>query len=172
MRLDRTPMTVLLLFAAVAAAQMVHYYPLLPERLAVHFGPSGEANGWSSRGEFVVLFATMEAFFVLLGVAFAIALGRVPAALINISHKDYWFSPERREESVGFLKNQMLWMETATLGFLVALAQIIFIENLGNAPPRLPGDFWYVLVAFVAAILWFSLRIVLRFRSQRGHASP
>jgi uncharacterized membrane protein len=163
-------MTVLLLLAAVAAIQMTHYYPLLPERLAVHFGSSGEPDGWSSKGEFMVLFGAMEAFFVLFGVAFAILLDRVPLALINIPHKHYWFSPEKREESLEFMKNQILWIQTATLGFFVAIAQFIFRENLGSAPPRLSGSFWYVLIAFVAAILWFSLRIVLRFRAPRERA--
>ncbi len=163
-------MTVLLLLAAVAAVQMTHYYPLLPERLAVHFGASGEADGWSSKGEFMVLFGGMEVLFVLFGVAFATLLDRVPLALINIPHKDYWFSPERQEESRAFLRNQILWIETATLGFLVALAQLIFRENLGSALPRLPGSFWYVLVAFVAAVLWFSVRIITRFRRPREQA--
>jgi uncharacterized membrane protein len=170
MRLNRTPVTVLLLLAAVAAIQMTHYYPLLPERLAVHFGASGETNGWSSKGEFMVLFGAMEAFFVLFGLAFAVMLDRIPLALINTPHKDYWFSPERQEESRAFLRDQILWIETATLGFLVAIAQLLFKENLGSALPRLPGSFWCVLVAFVAVILWFSVRIIRRFswpREQR-----
>ncbi len=170
MRLDRAPLTVMLLLAAVAAIQMTHYYPLLPERLAVHFGSSGEPDGWSSKGEFMVLFGAMEAFFVLFGVGMALALDRIPVALINVRHKDYWFSPEKREESLEFMKNQILWIEAATLGFFVAIAQLIFRGNLGDAPPRLPGNFWYVLIAFVATILWFSLRIALRFRSPREHA--
>lgn len=168
MRLDRTPMTILLLLAVVAGIQMTHYYPLLPERIAVHFGASGEADGWSSKGEFVVLFGALEALFVLFGIAFAVLLDRTPLALINIPHKDYWFSQERQEASRAFLRNQILWIETATLGFLVALAQLIFKENLGSALPRLPGGFWYVLVAFVAAVLWFSVRIIVRFRRPRG----
>jgi len=170
MRLDRTPMIVLLLLAAVAAIQMTHYYPLLPERLAVHFGASGEANDWSSKGEFMVLFAGMEVFLVLFGMAFATLLDRIPLALLNVPHKDYWFSLGRQEESWAFLRSQILWMETATLGFLVALAQLIFRENLGSALPRLPDGFWYVLVAFVAAILCFSVRIITRFRRPREQA--
>jgi hypothetical protein len=115
----------------------------------------------------MVLFGAMEAFFLLFGVAFATMLDRIPLALLNIPHKDYWFSPERQEESRAFLRNQILWIETATLGFLVALAQIIFKENLGSALPRLPGGFWYVLIAFVAAVLWFSVRIIRRFSRPR-----
>jgi len=104
---------------------------------------------------------------VLFVLAFAIMLDRIPLALINIPHKEYWFSPERQEESRAFLRDQILWIETATLGFLVALAQLIFKENLGSALPRLPGNFWYVLVAFVAAVLWFSVRIIRRFSRPR-----
>ncbi len=167
MRLNRAPMTVLLLLAAVAAIQMTHYYPLLPERLAVHFGASGETNGWSSKGEFMVLFGAMEVFFVLFGLAFAVMLDRIPLALLNVPHKDYWFSPERQEESRAFLRNQILWIKAATLGLLVALAQLIFKENLGNTLPRLPGSFWYVLVAFVVAVLWLSAGIILRFARPR-----
>ncbi len=170
MRLDRAPMTVLLLLAAVAAIQMTHYYPLLPERLAVHFGSSGEPDGWSSKGEFMVLFAAMEVFFVLFGVGLALALDRIPVAIINVRNKDYWFSPERRGESLEFLKNRILWIETATLGFLVALAQIIFRESLGDAPPRLSGDFWYVMIVVVVAVLWLGLQIVLRFRAPKEQA--
>ena len=92
-------------------------------------------------------------------------------ALINVRNKDYWFSPERREESLEFLKNRILWIEIATLGFLVALAQILFKENLGDAPPRLSGDFWYVMVVFVVAVLWLGLQIVLRFRAPKEQAS-
>jgi len=100
---------------------------------------------------------------LLLGLAFAFMLDRIPLALINIPHKHYWFSPERQEESRAFLRDQILWIETATLAFLVALAQLLFKENLGSALPRLSGSFWYVLVAFVVAVLWFSVRIITRF---------
>ncbi len=76
-------------------------------------------------------------------------------------------STSGRPESLEFMKNQILWIETATLGFFVAIAQLIFRENLGSAPPRLPSSFWYVLIAFVSAILWFSVRIIRRFLRPR-----
>ena len=37
-------------------------------------------------------------------------------------------------------------------------------ENLGDAPPRLSGDLWYVLAAFVGSVAPLSLRMILRFR--------
>ena len=166
MKPDRTPMAVLLLLAAVAAAQMIHYYPVLPESLAVHFGASGEPNGWSDKTDFVLRYGAIELFIVLLGAASGLLLRTIPPALVNIPHRDYWLAPERRQETVGFLSNQVLWMETATLAFLIAIAQLVFKENLGGSPPRLSGDFWYILAAFVGATVWFSARIILRFRTR------
>jgi serine/threonine-protein kinase len=167
MKLDRAPVTALLLLAALAAVQMAHYYPLLPERLAVHFGSSGEPNGWSSKTEFVLLMGAMEAMFVIFGLAFAVAMDKVPERYVNIPNRGYWFAPERRAETVEFVKDHVTWIEVASLGFLIALTQLIIRENLGDAPPRLPHEFWYVLTAFVVAALWLALRIVLRFASTK-----
>jgi len=171
MRPDRTPTTVLLLLAAVAAAQMVHYYPLLPDSIAVHFGSSGEPNGWSDKAEFVVTYGATELFILLLGVVSGFLLRKTPPGLVNIPNRDYWLAPERREETVAFLSNQVVWIEAGTLAFLIAIAQLVFKENLGDAPPRLSGDFWYVLAAFVGATVWFCVKIILRFRTHGLHAS-
>jgi len=165
MKPDRAPIAVLFLLAAVAAAQMVHYYPLLPESIAVHFGSSGEPNGWSDKTEFVLTFGATELFIVLLGVASGLLLGKTPASLVNIPNREYWLAPERRRETVAFLSNQVVWIEAATLAFLIAIAQLVFKENLGDAPPRLSGDFWYIFAAFVGATVWFCVKILLRFRT-------
>lgn len=164
MRLDRAALTVLLLLAVLAAVQLIHYHPLLPDRVAVHFDTSGEPNGWDSKTEFVLVYGAIEAFIVLFGVAFAFFISKIPASLVNIPHREYWFAPERYEGTIGFLADYILWLEAATLGFLIATAQLVFKVNLGDAPPRLTGDFWYVMAAFVAVLIWLTVKIVLRFR--------
>jgi uncharacterized membrane protein len=171
MRLDRTSVSVLLLVAAIAAFQLVHYYPLLQDRVAVHFGASGEANGWSSRGGFVAQMAVTEALVVLFGLGLAAVLDRIPAALVNIPNRRYWLSPERRAESVEFIRSQLVWIEVATLGFLVAITQLIIGENLSDTPPRLPVDFWYVLAAFVGVVLFLAAKILVRFASTEGEGA-
>jgi uncharacterized membrane protein len=164
MALNRTPVAVLVLVAALAAAQLVHYHPQLPDTIAVHFNASGEPDGWSGKTEFVLTYGAIEALMVLMGVAAVLIIGRVPPALVNIPNREYWLAPERRAETVEFIAGQVVWIEIATLGFLMAIAQLIFIENLGGDAPRLSGDFWYVLVAFVCVVLWIGARIILRFR--------
>ncbi|MBN2566278.1 MAG: DUF1648 domain-containing protein [Candidatus Eisenbacteria bacterium] len=166
MRDEATSRTILLLIAVLAAFQMIHYHPLMPERMAVHFGASGSPNGWSERTAFVVLFGSVEALIVLLGLGLPALIGRMPVNLINIPNRHYWFAEERRQETLGFLKTHVLWMETATLGFLMAVAQIIFSANANGAVRRLPANFWLIPVVFVGVIVWLSSKIVLRFRVQ------
>jgi uncharacterized membrane protein len=170
LRLDSAPVTVLLLLAVLAAVQLVHYHPLLPDTIAVHFGSDGEPNGWSAKTEFAIVYGVIEAFFVLFGIAFAVLLERIPHAFVNIPNREYWFSPERRAETLEFLRNKLLWIQVSTLAFLIVIAQLVFRENLGGSSPRLPGSFWYVLAAFVAVMVWLALTIVFRFIPKRGGA--
>lgn len=166
MREDGTSRAVLLLLAAVAAFQLLHYYPQMPERMVVHFAASGEPNGWSDRLSFFVLFSIFEAVVVALGLALPAILNAIPASFVNIPNSHYWLAPERREDTVAFLRRHILWIESATLLFLIAIAQMVFTINLGGAERRLPGDFWIVLAAFVAVVVGLVARIFLRFRRE------
>ena len=55
-----TSKAVLLLLAALAALQMIHYYPLMPGTMVVHFGPSGAPDGWSDRNGFFTVFGAVD----------------------------------------------------------------------------------------------------------------
>ena len=168
MKLDRTPVTVMLLLAAVAAAQLLHYYTRLPETIAVHFGPSGQADGWSGKATFFTVFAVIEAAIALGGLAMARFGERIPPALLNIPNRDHWLSEDRRAESLSFFWTQTVWIEVMTLAFLIAVAEFVFRANLAGGPPRLPVDFSIVLIAFILGVAYQSIRIVRKF--SRPHA--
>ncbi len=163
MKVDRAPVTVMLLLAAVAAAQLLHYYPKLPETIAVHFGASGQANGWSGRTSFFMIYAGIEAAIALAGLAIAFFGERIPASFLNLPNRDHWLSPERRDETLAFVWTQTIWIEVMTLAFLVTIAELVFRANLGDGAPRLSSGFAVVLIAFVAGVVWQSIRIVRRF---------
>jgi uncharacterized membrane protein len=162
-KVDRTPLTVMLLLAAVAAGQLLHYYPKLPETIAMHFGPSGQANGWSGKAVFFPIYGAIEAAIVLAGLAMAFFGERMPASFLNMPNRNYWLSPERRAESLSFFWTQTIWIEAITLAFLIVVAQVVFRANLAGGEPTLARDFVVVVVLFVAAVVWQSARIVRRF---------
>lgn len=163
MRIDRTPVAVMLLLAVVAAAQFRHYYPQLPETIAVHFGRSGQANGWCGRACFFILYGAIEGVVALGGIASAFLRERMPTSFLNIPNKDHWLSPERHEESLVFFWTQTLWIEVMTLAFLIGIAELVFRANLAAGPPSLPGQFPLILIVFAAGVVWQSVRIVRRF---------
>ena len=163
MKVDRAPVTVMLLLAVVAAAQLLHYYPKLPETIAVHFGASGQANGWSGRTSFFIIYAAIEAAIVLASLAVAFFGERIPASFLNLPNRDHWLSPERRDETLAFVWTQTIWIEAMTLAFLIAVAEFVFRANLAGGGPTLAGGFAVVLIAFVAGVVWQSIRIVRRF---------
>lgn len=162
MGLKRAPVTAMVALVAVAIAQFAHYYPILPDRIAVHFGVGG-ANSWSDTRSFMITYGAIEAMIVVMALVVARILERVPSSAVNIPNRDYWLDEERRRETIDYVTEQFLWIECLTLAFLVALAQIIFKVNLRGGTPSLPQDFWVTLVAFVGGIGWVCLRIVKRF---------
>lgn len=163
MKVDRTPLTVLFLLAAVAAGQLFHYYPRLPETIAVHFAASGQVNGWAGKAAFSATYAAIEAAIVLVGLGAALLGERMPTSFLNMPNREYWLAPERRAESLGFFWTQAAWMEVATLAFLIVVAEFVFRANLTEGPPTLTRDFSLVLVVFIAGVVWLSVRIFRRF---------
>lgn len=163
MGLKRAPVTAMLALVAIAIAQFAHYYHILPDRIAVHFGVGGGADGWSDTRVFMLTYGTVEAVIVVMALLMARILERVPSSAVNIPNRDYWLAGERRCATLNYITEQFLWLECLTLAFLVAIAQIIFKVNLRGAAPSLPQDFWVTLVAFILGIGWVCVRIVRRF---------
>lgn len=168
MRVDRTPLFVLVVLAVVAAGQFATHYPELPQTMAVHFGADGRANGWSDKGAFTVAYAAVEAVILLAAVALALFGDRIPTNALNIPNADYWLAPERRRETLRFTWTRVVWLETATMAFLIAVAEVVFRANRAEGPPALTSNFFVVLAAFVVAIVWQSVSMMLRFRVPTG----
>ena len=157
-------MLVLLVLSALAAIQLVHYYPDLPGRLAVHFGPSGQPNRWDAKGSFYLFYGGIEALFLALGLATVLLIDRLPVRLTNIPHREYWFVGKRREESLDALTDYILWYDNLTLAFLIAIAELLFRANLAPGPVTLPRSTWTVMIVFVAAVVAVTVGLYRRFR--------
>ena len=114
---------VFIILLLLCIGHAAYYYPLLPDRVASHFGASGQPDAWSSKESFVKIYFFVIAFIAVLFPGIGLILGKIPASLINLPNKDHWLSPERREETI---------------------AVLIPLVRLGNAPAA-PGYFPPVL---------------------------
>lgn len=127
------PLTVLLVLVAVAIAMGNHYFPLLPDPVASHFGRDGTPNGWMSKDSFQHLFQGLLALFALVFVGMPYLMAKIPVSLINLPNKGYWLAPERKEASMEFIGAAMLWFGSAVMALLLYMFYQTFRVNTGQA---------------------------------------
>ncbi|HVK06735.1 MAG TPA: DUF1648 domain-containing protein, partial [Armatimonadaceae bacterium] len=86
---------ILLVIGAVAVSltQVWYFYPLLPERVASHFGPDGRADGWTAKDAFIGVSVGTILFLSVFMSALSALIARIPDEAINLPNKEYWLAP-------------------------------------------------------------------------------
>ncbi|GAA1539773.1 DUF1648 domain-containing protein [Nocardioides humi] len=146
--------------AAVAAytAAWVLAAVLLPERVPVHFGLSGEVDRWAGRTGALVAFALIGA-----GVAAllwgAAALGdRVPLSQLNTPRKDWWAAtPERVAELRRRGRRDLEVIGAATMALLTAVL-LGTVRAARAETPRLGAVFLALVAVYVVFVLVWVVR--------------
>jgi len=140
-----------LFFAIILAAlaQCVHDFPLLPDRLASHFGASGMPNGWMTRAQFFVTYA-----LVLLPAVFIEFWGyrrvaKTPDAQLRLPNKEYWLAPERRAGTIAYFESFFAWYGCAFLFIEVFAMGLAMRANLNDSPMLPTGPMIVLLSSFV-----------------------
>jgi len=154
---------VFLVLVGLAAWHLVHYYPLMPEQMASHFGAGGRADGWSDKDTFFVVFGVMLAVMAGMFGGLALAIPAFPVSMVNIPNREHYLSPENRERTHGILVSFMLWFGTATMAFMILVADQTFRANL-EPPHRLGDGFMVGLVAYLVFTVVATIVLILRFR--------
>ena len=164
MKKNATPAIVLFLLCAAYLIFIFVSAPLLPERMATHFGGNGEPNGWMNRSTDLIFMGTLGAGLPLLFVVLSLVIGLMPTQFVNLPHRDYWLSPERRTQTRAFISNQMIWMGCLTLIFLAGIHWLMIQANRAT-PPHLPMvPFLILLGAFLASTMIWSIAFIYHFR--------
>ncbi|AMV16383.1 hypothetical protein VT03_00740 [Planctomyces sp. SH-PL14] len=167
--------SLLVLAPFVAAGHFAAYYSLLPARVASHFGASGAADGWMSRGAFGVTYVGTVLLMAALFGGISALVRRLPIGLINLPHREYWLAEPRREETLRRLNVEMGWLGLGTILLLIVTFQLCLEANR-NGTFRLGNAIWGALAVYLVAMTVWLIRFVLRYShvpSQRdgGHAS-
>jgi uncharacterized membrane protein len=136
----------------------------LPDPVASHFGPAGEADAFMPRGQYIaIMLAVTVVAPLLIVVVVSYALSR-PGARINVPNRDYWLAPERRGETIQFVKRQIALFATFLVVFL-CYAQWLAARANALSPPNLdPGPFFAGLGIFMACTIVWVVRLVRHFR--------
>jgi hypothetical protein len=136
----------------------------LPERVAIHFGRGGFADGWASREVYALLLTAIELPLFALLLVLPRLLRRVPKQWISLPNREHWLDPARAPATYDRLARHTDELGAATFGFLLVAGLLSFEANRLD-PPRLDeGLFLIALIAFLAYTAAWVLRLLLTFR--------
>jgi uncharacterized membrane protein len=163
--MHRLAWLVFMLCLSIAAIFIVATTGELPDHVASHFGPGNTANGFMTRGGYLVF---MLAFALVLPIFVAAMVGLLPRVRtnsINIPHRAHWLEPKRREATLNALSAHGAWLGSLIALFIVAIHYVVLVANR-ISPPRLPADlFRILLIAFLVGIALWIGTLFLRFRN-------
>jgi uncharacterized membrane protein len=157
----RIPRSIFAAIVAVALAQSIYNFPLLPDRLASHFNASGIPNGWMPKPAFFAIYAVMILIAAIVEFFVPLSIANTSSARINLPHKDYWLAPAQREGTMAYFKKSFAWFGCALL-LLEVLAMGLAIQANFNSPPQLPAIPMMALV--VGFVLYTIVWVILMFR--------
>lgn len=159
----RLPNSVFFMLVVLGAVQLFYYMARLPDVLASHFGRTGSVNAWQTKTAFFALEIAMIVMATVVSFGIPRIMEAMPVSLINLPHKDFWFSPERRDQTLAYMRVWAAWLGCALLAFLLFVMELVFRANL-QTPPRLNmAAFVPALLAFVAFDTIAVLRLILHF---------
>jgi uncharacterized membrane protein len=144
-------------FIAVTAGQ-------LPGLVASHFDSRSGANGWLTRGNYLLLMLALAILLPLAIVGFIALVTRTAPRLINLPHRTYWLSEGRREQTLATLL-AFACVQGGLLTVFAAALHYVILQANSTAPPQLPGALFVgVLLALLAAIAAWTIALFVRFR--------
>ncbi|MBL8889223.1 MAG: DUF1648 domain-containing protein [Planctomycetaceae bacterium] len=158
----KIPAAFLVVAMAIGIALQILYWPQLPDRMATHFDPQGNPNDWMDRASAVGLCVGLIVFLPLFFIGISVAIRWLPVSTINLPHREYWLSAERRDESLRWMTGWMIWFSVAITIFLVAINHLIFVANR-DARPLSAVWFWAFLSAFMLTTAALIVLVYRRF---------
>ena len=149
----------ILFFAIVfsAIAQCIHDFPLLPARIASHFGPTGMPNGWMSKPQFFIAYALLLIPAAVLEFWVSQRIAHKPDAKLNLPNKQYWLAPERRAETFAYFESFFAWYGCVFL-FVVVCAMGLALQANFDTPPHLPTG---TIVSVIGGFVLFNIAAVV-----------
>ncbi|MCB1023671.1 MAG: DUF1648 domain-containing protein [Acidobacteria bacterium] len=160
MRLSRVIIIVLIL---LFAAHCVYYYPLLPETLASHFGPGGEPNGWMTKQHYFIFEVGLVILLMITSLMMPKIVGIFPVKWINLPNRDYWFSGERRHETLTNIGVFHEWFGVGLMVLFVSVNQLVFNANITKQPLS-SKPMWTLLTAFFVFVAFWLIAFYRKFR--------
>ncbi|MFB9312855.1 DUF1648 domain-containing protein [Nocardioides plantarum] len=124
----------------------------LPDRAPLHFGPTGEADSYGSRGQVALMFVVIGVALVAVFAASGWLVRRGSTTWLNVPAKDWWTAtPEREQTMRAMLAADLHAVGTAT--FLLLAAVVAMFGRAARDDAGLGAGFWVLVGLYLAAVL-------------------
>lgn len=164
--LNRLPFYVFALLGGVLLADLALTVPSLAEPIATHFDGAGRPNGWITRGGYAIFMASFGIGLPLLILGLLPLFSRRYPKRVNIPNRSFWLAPERREETLLFLRWHIGWLAALLVFFVLAVHHLVLMAN-ASRPPALPHTpFLFMMGCFLAGIAVWTALLYRRFRTR------
>jgi len=95
-------------------------------------------------------------------------IAAMPVSMINLPHKEFWLSPQRRDDTLAYIRVWTAWLGCALLAFLLFVMELVYRANLHTPPQLNMAAFVPALLAFVAFDTVAIVRLLLHFAKIPG----
>jgi hypothetical protein len=100
---------------------------------------------------------------ILLAFGIPLLIRSLPMSMLNVPNKEFWMSPERREQTLAFFRSQFAWFGCVFLAFLLIVNELVFAANQTNPRQLNSTEFTAALIAFLLFVAVWTGRLIFYF---------
>lgn len=155
-----------LMFLVVCAALFIWFTSdSLPATVASHFGASGMANGFMPRAFYVRFMLTLTVLLPLGLTSLTNLTLRISETRLNLPNREYWLAPERRDETVEYLRQQNVRFGYMLAVFLCYVHWLVLRANAVTPPTLSTPGIVAGLIVFAVSVIFWSINFIGHFRN-------
>ena len=153
----------IILFILLTVMNIITWH-MLPDRVASHFGKDGQPDGWLSKNSHFFLMQGLYVFMFLMFYFSPVLIFKVPPQSVNLPNRDFWLSPENREQTRQKISNAMYEMGVYIFLFFGFIGYLAFQAN--QDPPFCLNESIFIigLCGFFALTIYWIIKFMLSFK--------
>lgn len=165
---SKLPLLFLLVSAVAFTVSLIYFLPGLPDRLATHFGGSGQPNGWMTRDQHILGITLLGFGLPALVIGICYSLRFFPSSMLNVPRASYWRSPEHYPEACRILLRWSFWFGAVSFIWTGVLNYQLILANRLNPPFLAPLPVVILSGIYVAATGVLVAVLILQFLKNKN----